>query len=75
MCEDIFTIMLVELTSNKETQLNKWFKVREVNGNPVKEVYVRFARAWDRDGNSLYIVPKTETTIYVDLVYNGENYP
>lgn len=67
--------MIVELTSDKEALLNKWFRVREINGKPVNELYVRFALAYDSDGNSLHAIPKTDTVIYVDMMYNGNNYP
>lgn len=67
--------MLVELTSNKEAQLNKWFKVISMNGEPVNGAYVRFATVRDMNGNSLYIIPKTDEPVYVELEYNGVGYP
>lgn len=66
--------MLVELTSNKEAQLNKWFKVISMNGVLVKEMYVRFATVHDMNGNSLYTIPTNEP-VYVELEYNGVGYP
>lgn len=67
--------MLVELTCDKETQLNKWFRVRELNGIPQQGLYVRFALACDSIGNSLHKIPKTTESIYVEMQYNGNNYP
>jgi hypothetical protein len=68
-------IVIIELTSNKEAQLNKWYKVISMNGEPVSEIYVRFARVYDAGGNSLYIIPKTDIPVFVELEYNGTGYP
>lgn len=67
--------MIVELTCNKETQLNKWFRVVTMNGIPQQNLYVRFSLACDTNGNSLYKVPKTDEPIYVDMEYSGNGYP
>ncbi len=68
-------IVIIELTSNKEAQLNKWYKAISINGEPVENTYVRFARVHDAAGNSLYTIPKTDVPVYVELEYNGIGYP
>lgn len=67
--------MLVELTSTKETHLNKWFRVVSIDDMPQQNLYVRFSLAYDANGNSLYKVPKTDVPIYVDMEYSGTGYP
>lgn len=67
--------MLVELTSDKQAQLDKWFKVRSINGKPVEGIHVRFGMARDSNGNILPTIPATDTPIYVELEYNSNGYP
>jgi hypothetical protein len=66
--------MLVELTNiSSEVELNKWHKVRSLDGQLQSDVYVRFIHAWGNEGNKIYVIERN-STVTVEMEYNGINY-
>lgn len=67
--------MIVEIANiPKGMQLNKWHRVREIDGLHVTGIYVRFMFVWDTEGNKLLDLPYG-LPAYVDMEYNGTGYP
>lgn len=67
--------MIIELDIiPKGLQLNKWYKVKELNGLHVTTIYVEFKFAWDANGNRT-TVPQYGQPGYLEMNYNGTGYP
>lgn len=54
--------------------LNKWHRVRELDGVYPEGIYIHFTRAWDLQGGSLDKLPKGMTVV-TEGEYNGLGYP
>lgn len=55
-------------------ELNKWHKVRDIDGLHVTGIYVTFLFVWDTNWQKLLDLPYGQPA-YVEMRYNGTGYP